>query len=205
MFEALEKGQALRDLIVELLRQGPSSISQLAKRLKEHSNVDLHRLALAGYLRALADLGVLEEREIPPAKVYALRPAPSPHSLYDAVAERIRELRLNDLEAAQLCVQVLHDLFHRPVFREELRRAGFHLEGGLKESSAEERQAARRLFAKSPLKLPFNDPAYVPASGEAAAGREQQARHILASVVRTEFRAANLAQTTRQATLGSVE
>lgn len=204
MFEALEKGQALRDLIVEILRQGPCSISQLGKKLKEHSNVDLHRLALAGYLRALADVGLLEEREIPPAKVYALRPAPSPHSLYDAVAERIRELRLPDPEATRLYVQVLHDLFHRPIFREELRRAGFQPSTGLKEASADERQAARRLFAKSPLKLPFNDPAYVPslAADEPA---EERARHILASVVRTEFRAANLAQTTRQATLGGVE
>ena len=205
MFEELEKGQTLRDVIMEVLRQGPASISQLAKRLKEPYHLDLHRLALAGYLKALADVGLLEEREIPPAKVYALRPAQAAPTLYDAIARRIRDLGQSESEATKLIVQVLHDLFHRPVFREELRRAGFDVVSGLRDATADERQAARRLFAKSPLRLPFNDPAYLPPNpaGDEGHRLRDTARGVLASLVRHEFHATNLAQMTRQETLGA--
>lgn len=203
MFEDLEKGQSLRDLILEILRQGPASISQLSKILKNPHNVDLHRLALAGYLKALADVGLLDEREIPPAKVYQLRPTQAPPNLYDAVARRVRDLALPEPEATQLFVQVLHDLFHRPVFREELRRAGFEAPPDLREAGAEERQNARRLFSRASLKLPFNDPAYLPAPDDASSRAVRDAaRHILAGVLRQSFHAEHLAQTTRQATLG---
>jgi hypothetical protein len=204
VFEDLGKGHSLRDLIQEVLRQGPASISQLAKKLKEPYNVELHRLALAGYLKALADLGVLDEREIPPAKVYQLRPTQQRQTVYDAVAARIRELSLSEAEAGRLYVQVLHDLFHRPIFREELRRGGFDHTPILKEATAEERQAARRLFSRSTLKLPFNDPAYHPDPGtsEAPTALREASRHLLGAIVRAEFGANALAQTTRQATLG---
>lgn len=203
MFEELEKGQSLRDLIDEILRQGPASISQLGKKLKEPYNVQLHRLALAGYLKALADTGLLEEREIPPAKVYQLRPVRARPSLYEAVGTRVRELGWPDPDAARLFVQVLSDLFHRPIFREEIRRGGFERAPGLTEASAEERQAARRLFARATLKLPFNDPAYhAPAETESM---RDASRGVLAAVVRAEFGMAALAQVTRQATLGGGE
>jgi hypothetical protein len=202
LFDELEKGQTLRDLLLEILRQGPGSISQLGKKLKEHG-VDLHRLALAGYLRAMADVGILEEREIPPAKVYALRPTQTPPTLYDACARRVRELNRSDAEATRLFVQVLWDLFHRPVFKEELRRAGFTPIGGIREVSAEERQSARRLVSKSPIKLPFNDPAYLPAAGDTAetAKIRDDARAVLATVLRLEFRAGAAGTPTRQASL----
>ena len=204
MFEDLAKGHSLRDLIQEVLRQGPASISQLAKKLKDPYNVDLHRLALAGYLKALADVGVLEEREIPPAKVYQLRPTQQRATVYDAVAQRIRELGLPEAEGSRLYVQVFHDLFHRPIFREELRRGGFDYAPALKEATAEERQAARRLFSRSTLKLPFNDPAYHPGAPtpEEAGRLRDVSRHVLGSIVRAEFGATALAQTTRQVTLG---
>lgn len=203
MFEDLEKGQSLRDLILEILRQGPASISQLSKTLKSAHSIDLHRLALAGYLRAMADVGILEEREIPPAKVYQIRPMQAPPTLYDAVARRVRDMGLPEPEAAQLFVQALYDLFHRPVFREELRRTGFDAVAGLKEAAAEERQNARRLFSKASLKLPFNDPAYLPSPDEASMRPVREAaRHIVAAVLRQSFHAEHLAQTTRQSTLG---
>ena len=204
MFEDLAKGQTLRDLIQEVLRQGPASISQLGKKLKEPYNVDLHRLALAGYLKALADVGVLDEREIPPAKVYQLRPQQQRATIYDAVAQKIRELSQPEPESSRLYVQVLHDLFHRPIFREELRRGGFDYAPSLKEATAEERQSARRLFSRSTLKLPFNDPAYHPGAPtpEESARIRDASRHVLGSIVRAEFGASQLAQTTRQVTLG---
>jgi hypothetical protein len=207
VFEDLGKGHSLRDLIQEVLRQGPASISQLGKKLKEPYNVELHRLALAGYLKALADMGVLEEREIPPAKVYQLRPTQQRATIYDAVAQKIRELSLPEPEASRLFVQVFHDLFYRPIFREELRRAGFDYVPSLKEATAEERQAARRLFSRSTLKLPFNDPAYHPGAPtpDELARLRDASRQVLGSIVRAEFGASGLAQTTRQVTLGGGE
>ena len=120
---------------------------------------------------------------------------------------RVRELSLPDPEAGRLFVQVLHDLFHRPIFREELRRGGFDHAPGMKEASAEERQVARRLFSRATIKLPFNDPAYHPGapSTEEAARLRDGSRHVLGSIVRAEFGATSLAQTTRQVTLGGPE
>lgn len=204
MFEDLAKGHSLRDLIQEVLRQGPASISQLGKKLKDPYNVDLHRLALAGYLKALADLGVLEEREIPPAKVYQLRPTQQRATIYDAISQRIRELALSEQDSSRLYVQILHDLFHRPIFREEVRRGGFDYAPGLQEATADERQTARRLFSRSTLKLPFNDPAYHPGAPTAddLSRLRELSRQVLGALVRAEFGANALAQTTRQVTLG---
>lgn len=195
LFE-LEKGVVLRDVVKEILRNQPSSISQVVQALRERG-VKLHRLAAAGYLKALADEGVLEEREIPPAKVYALKPQQR-RDLYRAVAERCREQAGAD--APWLYLQVLTELLRRPVFREEFLRGGVDPPSDAREVGGEERQAARRFLSKAPLKLPFNDPAYEP--GDPSKHRDA-ARAVLASLVRDDYHATSLAVITKQATLGS--
>jgi hypothetical protein len=203
VFEELEKGLRLRDLVAEILRGGPKSISQVGAALKERG-LKLHRLAVAGYLKALADQDVLEEREIPPAKVYALKPGPTARDVYQRVAQACRQHAPPSSDGSRLYLQLLVDLFHRPVFREELRRGGFEGASPAAEASGEERQNARRALTRSALKLPFNDPAYWPKyeGPEDERRLKDQSRALLALLVREEYRVTALAVTTKQATLG---
>jgi hypothetical protein len=57
--------------ILELLADKQLSISGLTRELKA-GGVDEHRLILTGYLRALRDLEVLQEIEVPPSKIYSM-------------------------------------------------------------------------------------------------------------------------------------
>lgn len=206
MFEEIAKGLALRDLIVEMLRDGPRSISQVGKALHERG-LKIHRLAVAGYLKALADSGALDEREIPPAKVYALRPGPAQRDLYVAIAARCREAVGEGPDASRLFLQVLNDLFRRPIFREEFRRGGIEPARDAQEAEGDERQAARRFLSRSALKLPFNDPAYHPRVDDARSRSElhERSQGVLAQLVREEYHAGALAVTTKQSTLGGVD
>ena len=57
--------------LLELLEGRQLSISGLSRELKA-GGIDEHRLVLTGYLRALRDLKILDEVEVPPSKIYAL-------------------------------------------------------------------------------------------------------------------------------------
>lgn len=204
MFEEFEQGVSLRDVVTEILRDGHASISQVGKALRERG-VKMHRLAIAGYLKALADDGYLEEREVPPAKTYRLRPGRAPRSLYEVVGERSGQAAA-PADAVRLTVQALVDLFHRPVFREEVRRAGYSPGSGLEEVTGDERQAARRALSGSQLKLPFNDPAFRPEYRDAEDRETLRAasQHLIAGLVRDAFGVQALAQSTKQARLTEV-
>lgn len=203
MFEELEKGVALRDLVAEVLREGPRSISQVGKALHERG-LKLHRLAVAGYLKALADVGFLEEREIPPAKVYGLKAAAASRDLYRSLADLTRQHAPGGLDPARVFLQLLEELLRRPIFREELRRGGFDAPREAQEVEGEERQVARRYLSRSTLKLPFNDPAFRSRFLDEADEKSvrEAARSVLGTLVREDYRAGALAMTTKQATLG---
>ena len=57
--------------LLELLEGRQLSISGLSRELKTEG-IDEHRLILTVYLRALRDLKILEEIEVPSSKIYAL-------------------------------------------------------------------------------------------------------------------------------------
>lgn len=204
VFEELEGGVVLRDRIHEILREGPRSISQVVKGLAAEG-IKLHRLAVAGYLKALADEGVLDEAEIPPAKVYRLRAGAATRDLHRQVGERVRA-GSEGLDASRLALEVFTQLFRRPVFAAEFRRGDLELPVRAVDVEGEERAAARRHLSKAGLKLPNQDAAFKPAyadPGEAARYRAQ-AHALLADMVRDEFHAGALAVTTMQAKLGDL-
>ncbi|MCD6370703.1 MAG: hypothetical protein J7L63_04330, partial [Thermoplasmata archaeon] len=64
-------GKPLKDIIIELLGKDGRSINSLAKEL-EKMGIRKHRLILTGYLQAMADMGILRERIIKPAKVFSV-------------------------------------------------------------------------------------------------------------------------------------
>jgi predicted ArsR family transcriptional regulator len=206
LFEEFEHGVSLRDIVTDILRDGHASISQVGVQLKQRG-IPLHRLTVAGYLKALADDGYLEERIVPPAKTYRLSPGRAPRSVYEIVGEKVRHHAEDQYECPRLAVKVLSDLFHRPVFNEELRRAGFEVRQGVREISGDDRQAARRVLSRTPLKLPFNDPAYLaePMGEKDAERLEVFSRHVLAHIVRDAFNVQALATTSKQVMLGEVD
>jgi len=148
----------LKDLVVSSVRAKERSISALAKDLTT-VGYKFHRLFLAGYLKALADVGVLREKEIPPAKVYTASTYRG-KNLYDCVGEKVRAVESDPTAQTRLAASVLSRLFRRPVFLRELKECGVDAIADLPTTSKEEREEARRALAKLHLQIPTNEPAY---------------------------------------------
>ena len=148
----------LKDLVVSYLRVQERSISSLTKQLKQ-DGYSFHRLFITGYLKALADVGMLREKEIPPAKVYTTSAHREPN-LYEVVGSRCREAVKDEADQARLAIGVLQKLFRRPIFLREVRECGFSAAIDAPQAAREEREEARRGLVKLGLQLPTNEPAY---------------------------------------------
>jgi len=148
----------LKDLVVSYIRDQERSISALTKQL-ESDGYSFHRLFVTGYLKALADIGVLREKEIPPAKVYTAS-AHRDENLYEMIGDRCREAAPGEPAQTRLAVAALQRLFRRPVFLRELRECGFLGAVDAPAVAKEEREEARRALAKLGLQIPTNEPAY---------------------------------------------
>lgn len=148
----------LKDLVVSYLREQERSISGLTKRLKQ-DGYNFHRLFVTGYLKALSDVGVLREKDIPPSKVYTTSVHREPN-LYELLGSRCREVAKDESDRVRLAIGVLQKLFHRPIFLRELRECGFAGAIDASQASREEREEARRGLVNLGLQLPTNEPAY---------------------------------------------
>lgn len=148
----------LKDLIIGYIRDQERSISALTKAL-DADGYSFHRLFVTGYLKALADVGMLREKEIPPAKVYTAS-AHREANLYEMVGERCHEAAADEAAQSRLAVATLQRLFRRPIFLRELRESGFAGAIDVSAVGREEREEARRALAKLGLQIPTNEPAY---------------------------------------------
>lgn len=149
----------MRDLIFSYLKGEETSISGLS-RLLQKDGYKVHRLVLTGYLKAMADMGVLKQKEIPPSKVYTLT-TKSEKNIYEAVGDKCKTLDIDDKESATLGTYVLQNLFHRPIFLQEIRQFGLGDTVLAKRVTGDERLEARKALTKNGYRLPANDPAYV--------------------------------------------
>ncbi|MCK4937521.1 MAG: hypothetical protein KAR85_02840 [Methanosarcinales archaeon] len=103
--------------VLNLLKDRQLSISGISRELK-NNGYDQHRLIITGYLRALYDVGFLEELEIPPSKVYTYNHRRQENDIYIMLEDRLREV---DSEFRfPVAVHILSSLFNRPCFRYEL-------------------------------------------------------------------------------------
>lgn len=106
-------------ILLEVLGKDGKSISALAKDL-EKAGFKHHRLILTGYLRAMTDMNVLRERDVPPSKIY--QPSRNlPDTLYEAVGKACRKISNDPDEIILYC---LNKLLKRPIFDFELKAAG---------------------------------------------------------------------------------
>ena len=153
---------SLKDIIIDILRKSEDSISGLSRRLNKNG-YKLHRLMLAGYLKALVDIGYLKEHEIKPSKVYSIRSPREKKNIYEIIGEEVKNITDLPNEQAKLCIYTLQRLFHRPIFLEEIKKCKIEINEKIdaEKVEGEERGQARKLLSKTLLKLPFNDPAYI--------------------------------------------
>jgi hypothetical protein len=119
----------------------------------------MHRLVLTGYLQALAEMGLLREKDIPPSKVYSLT-ATRLADVYESLGEKLRAAENGRDRRSRMGVFVLQRMFRRPVFYEELKRCGLPAPKRYKTVSPEERAEARKLLDDAGMALPAADPCY---------------------------------------------
>ncbi len=119
----------------------------------------MHRLTLTGYLRALSDMNVLKEKDVPPAKIYSPVKGRE-RDIYLKVTEHARIVSPD--KYPELALYTLYKLFKRPIFKEELERAGiFDLSPGVM-AREDEMTEARKFMQKTGFKIPTSSKAYVP-------------------------------------------
>lgn len=121
----------------------------------------MHRLTLTGYLRALSDMNVLKEKDVPPAKIYTPVKGKE-RDIYLKVAEQAK-IAAPD-KYPDLALYTLFKLFKRPIFKEELERAGvFEFSPGIL-AKEDEIADVRKFMQKTGFKIPTSSKAYVPAN-----------------------------------------
>jgi DNA-binding HxlR family transcriptional regulator len=148
----------LRAIIIECLKDGDKSISRISRDLKATGH-DYHRLVVTGYLKAMADLGVVKEKPIPPSKVYSLVLSKS-KNIYELLGSLVKARNLGYKKEALLCAQVLEALFKRPIFLSELNLCGYDEPQGARKISAEERTDVKDLLTNAGLKVGPKEPAF---------------------------------------------
>lgn len=145
----------LRDLVVEVLKKDPASISGLSRELASRG-VKMHRLELTGYLKALADLDILKEKEIKPSKVFSVS-GTRDRSLYEMVGDRVNAMPGTSTERATIAAYCLQRLFKRAVFDMEIRRCGVDGIPEGRKATQEERAEAKSILTRMGYKVPNSD------------------------------------------------
>lgn len=217
---SVQMEEKLNSKLLELLEGRQLSISGLSRELKARG-IDEHRLVLTGYLRALRDLKILEEIEVPPSKIYAL-----PEKTTEALSEKSKEPRspeLSDPEEiysilrAQLLkinldsripvgVYIVSRLFERPCFRRELKLIGItqkHLEQYLEKPGivceAQDAHLKKARADITKIEIPPDDPAY-----EMRENREEVTRfanEVFAGLIKHRIDLDGLVAKSKQTTL----
>jgi len=154
MFE-LDKN--LMMIIIENLPVDGMSISALSRKLRE-KGMKIHRLELSGYLKALADLQILREKDIKPSKVF-LPSNLKRKDVYETIGEIIQ--KEDGSEKASIALYCLCRLFKRPIFEKELRMCGFNETPSSRKVSKLEIMEARNAATKASLNIPTGDKALV--------------------------------------------
>ena len=206
--------------LLELLEGKRLSISGLSRELKARG-IDEHRLVLTGYLRALRDLEILEETEVPPSKIYAL-----PEKTMESLSEKGKEFRSPELSNPEelysilrvqllkinldfripVGVYVVSRLFERPCFRRELKLIGItqkHLEQYMEKSGivceAQDAHLKKARADITKIEIPYDDPAY-----EMRENREEVTRlanEVLAGLIKHRIDLEGLVAKSKQTTL----
>jgi hypothetical protein len=185
----------LRRIIIDSLGEEGESISALSRDLEKQGHV-LHRLILTGYLRALTDINVLREKDVPPAKIY-LPTKGAQKDIYEVVGEKARQMLPDQDKADALILFALSRLFKRPVFQDELVRAGVKGQSPGRPATKEERQEAKGILTKAGFKIPDSSRAFL----MDGLGMEAQYIELMTDVIIEAYDIAYLVRETKQTRL----
>lgn len=152
-----EPGMELKEKILEYLKDDELSISALTRKLNEKEFM-IHKLTLAGYLKALEDMRVLKHKKIPPSKVYYISKTKE-KTIYEAIGDKIKSLEKTPAEQAQITLFSLQKLFHRAIFYNEMKRCGFDTIDANR-VTGDDRAEVRKKLIKSGFKIKTNEPLY---------------------------------------------
>ncbi|AAT43402.1 hypothetical protein [Picrophilus oshimae] len=108
----------IMDIIFDDIGSEEKSITGIQKSL-EKKGLNIHRLVLTGYLRALTEMGMINEKEIKPAKIYSIIKR-NDKDIYSMVGEVAR--MDDEEESGNNALLLLYSLFDRPVFMRELEK-----------------------------------------------------------------------------------
>lgn len=154
----------------------------------------MHRLTLTGYLRALSDMNVLKEKDVPPAKIYTPVKGRE-RDIYLKITEQARMVAPD--RYSELALYALYKLFKRPIFKEELERAGiFDLSPGMV-AKEDEIADARKFMQKTGFKIPTSSKAYVPINEDL----EPVFQNLLMQMLISDSECSYLVKETKQAKL----
>ncbi len=122
-YGAVNMSDTIYLFVNEILKGRQLSISGVTRELKDRG-MDEHRLVMTGYLRALKDLNILNEVEIPPSKVYSIVETEQSDNedIYSLIAEQIKHIE--PFLMIPVATYVLSRTLDRPVFKEEFIRMG---------------------------------------------------------------------------------
>ncbi|MEM0449615.1 MAG: hypothetical protein QW520_07340 [Methanomassiliicoccales archaeon] len=184
----------LRFVILDILKEEGKSISAISRELKERG-YDLHRLILTGYLRAMTDLNVLREKNIPPAKIF-LASKTKEQTIYEIIGDKVRQLYGEGEKSDKIILFTLNRLFRRAIFSDEMVKAGIKTFPGV-EASKEERQQAKQALTRSGFKVPDSLKAYIIDDPE----MEKEYTEVLARLLADLFNINYLIKETKQTRL----
>lgn len=140
----------------KILANRQMSISSIARELKKNG-YDQHRLILTGYLRAMHDMGYLEENDIPPSIVYTFK-ANFKQDVYGIVKEHLKDIDISDRQ--DIAVFILSSLFHRPCFKHELELLGIEARKTVNVRESKDTRLKEHRAAVTRIKIPLDDPAF---------------------------------------------
>jgi hypothetical protein len=184
----------MRELVLEVLKKDPASISGISRELAARG-VKMHRLELTGYLKALADMNILREKDIKPAKVFSVSSSKD-RTLYEAIGEGAGEIGSTSTERATLAAYALQRLFRRAIFDLEVKRCGVDGVVDGRRATPEERAEAKALLTKMGYKIPNSD---IPTVVEH--DMEEQFVRLLAEIVIDRYNMRQFARETVQTKL----
>ncbi|MEM0127975.1 MAG: hypothetical protein QXO03_02660 [Thermoplasmatales archaeon] len=153
------KGMILKDRILDILGGDGKSISEIYKEINMDEETKIHRLALTGYLWAMADLNILREKYVKPSKIYYPIKRDE-RSIYQIVAEQVSNDPID--KRGEEVLYVLYTLFERPIFENELEKAG--ITGNVKAKRLDKKER-KKLLSRADIKIkkiPPDDDAYIP-------------------------------------------
>ena len=184
----------LRQMLLDEIRNDPKSISGICRQL-ESRGVKLHKLVITGYLRALADMGHIKAKDIPPSKVY-YAVTPKKMDIYETVGHHLKEWGLTSDSRCEVALYCLERLFRRPIFHSELKRADASPVNRVPRMVDEARAEIRKMLGRARLQVPRNDPLYT-----STKEHPEEYDRLMAEMILVSFNVRSLVREGRQVSL----